>query len=215
MQDVMMPKRIETGIIDLNQRALKIRITDDVAYHEAGALFVFINDMAREIENFFEPLVKKAYDTHKALTNARKAELDKLLPAKNALNKEMIAYRAELKRKADEEEVRLREEAKQKAEEDRLMAALEAEADGDKMTAEAILDETVIVEPVKSIETPKPQGVQFRTTWDFEIIAPSLIPREYLIPDTVAIRKVVNALKDKANIPGVRIFSVTSVGRGR
>jgi len=37
------------------------------------------------------------------------------------------------------------------------------------------------------------------------------IPRKYLVPDLVAIRKVVNALGDKADIPGVTVVESISV----
>lgn len=213
--DLAIPERIETGIVDINQRAIELKIVNDATYQEAGSLFTLICDMEREIKAFMDPLVDKAHKAHKALTEARKSELDKLLPAKSALNCEMVLYRGEQRRKAEEEAIKLREAARKAEEEARLQAALEAEKDGDKATAEAILNETIIEEPVKVAEAYKPEGVQFRTTYDFEIVAKDLIPREYMIPDLVAIRKVVNALKDKCLIPGIRIIKNTSAGRGR
>lgn len=213
--DLVIPERIETGIVDINQRALELKIINDATYQEAGSLFTLMGDMEREIKAFMDPLVDKAYQTHKALTSARFQELNKLLPGKNALNRGMVAYRDEQRRKAEEEAIKLREEQKKKDEEARLQAALEAEKDGDKITAEAILNETVIAEPIKPIETPKPEGVQFRVTYDFEIVVKDLIPREYMTPDLVAIRKVVNALKEKCLIPGIRVIKHTNAGRGR
>ena len=212
---ISVPDRIETGITDINQRALTLKVVDDNTYQEAGQLFTLIGDMEREIKVFMDPLVDKAHKAHKALTEARKSELDKLLPGKNALNRGMVVYRSELQRKADEEAAKAREEQRKKVEEERLRLALEAEKDGDKVTAEAILNETIIEEPIQVAETPKPQGVQFTTRYDFEIVAKDLIPREYMTPDLVAIRKVVNALKDKCNIPGIRIIKTTSAGKGR
>jgi len=215
MQDLIVPDRIETGIQDINQRALSLQVINDDTYREAGSLFVLIGDMEKEILNFMNPLIDKAHQTHKALTNARGQELVKLLPGKNYLNKEMVKYREEQKKKAEEQAAKLREEQRKKEDELRLQAALEAEKDGDKVTAEAILNETVIVEPVKPIETPEPEGVQFRTTYDFVIVAKDLLPREYMLPDLVAIRRVVTALKEKCTIPGIRIIKHTSAGKGR
>ena len=215
MQDLIVPDRIETGIQDINQRALSLQVINDDTYREAGSLFVLIGDMEKEILNFMNPLIDKAHQTHKAPTNARGQELAKLLPGKNYLNKEMVKYREEQKKKAEEQAAKLREEQRKKEDEIRLQAALEAEKDGDKVTAEAILNETVIVEPVKPIETPEPEGVQFRTTYDFVIVAKDLLPREYMLPDLVAIRRVVTALKEKCTIPGIRIIKHTSAGKGR
>ena len=49
------------------------------------------------------------------------------------------------------------------------------------------------------------QGTTIRNRYDFEIVDPNLIPREYLLVDTTAIGKVVRALKDKTNIPGIKV----------
>ena len=50
-------------------------------------------------------------------------------------------------------------------------------------------------------------GVSFRYEWDFEIVNPAAIPREYLMPDEKKIRGIVRALKGATNIPGVRAVS--------
>lgn len=54
--------------------------------------------------------------------------------------------------------------------------------------------------------TAAPDGMGYREHWDFEIVDPSLLPREYLQPNEKAIREVVKALKGGAAIPGVRVF---------
>ena len=218
MQDLIVPDRIETGIQDINQRALSLQITNDDTYREAGSLFVLIGDMEKEILNFMNPLIDKAHQTHKALTNARGQELAKLLPGKNYLNKGMVKYREEQKKKAEEQAIKLREEQRKKEDELRLQAALEAEKDGDKVTAEAILNETVIVEPVKPIETPEPEGVSFRENWEYEIInfkvlveavAKNKVPLNVLEPNKVVLRQLINSLKENMKFPGIKIWKET------
>jgi hypothetical protein len=55
-----------------------------------------------------------------------------------------------------------------------------------------------------------------RIDWTFEITDEALVPREYLVIDTVTIARVVRATKDKTAIPGVRIIRrETIVGRSR
>ena len=51
----------------------------------------------------------------------------------------------------------------------------------------------------------------FKTVWDFEVIDPVEIPREYLQVDLVAIRKAVK--EGKRIIPGVNIFETEVVNR--
>jgi len=69
---------------------------------------------------------------------------------------------------------------------------------------------------VPDIPAPaKADGVNLRDNWTFEIVDESLIPREYLIPDEVKIRKVVVALKDKTNIPGVKAINRPIIVKAR
>jgi len=49
--------------------------------------------------------------------------------------------------------------------------------------------------------------------WSWEIVDESLVPREYLMLDEKKINKVVTAMKDKTNIPGIRVKKETSVRR--
>ena len=44
-----------------------------------------------------------------------------------------------------------------------------------------------------------------------EITDFALLPREYLIPDDSAIGKVVRALGNRTNIPGVRVYAETII----
>lgn len=63
-----------------------------------------------------------------------------------------------------------------------------------------------VVAPVVHRETPKVAGLKTREVFKFEIVDAGLLPREYLVPDEQRIRKVVNALKMDAKIPGVRVY---------
>lgn len=64
-----------------------------------------------------------------------------------------------------------------------------------------------VVAPIIEREVPKVAGLKTREVYKFEIVDASKLPREYLIPDESRIRKVVNALKADANIPGVRVYA--------
>lgn len=50
-------------------------------------------------------------------------------------------------------------------------------------------------------------GVQYREAWRFEVVDESVIPREFMSPDTAKIGATVRLLKDKTDIPGVRVWS--------
>jgi hypothetical protein len=50
-----------------------------------------------------------------------------------------------------------------------------------------------------------------RRHWAFEIVDPEAVPRLYCSPDERKIRETVEALKEAAEIPGVRVFEETKV----
>ena len=90
-----------------------------------------------------------------------------------------------------------------------LAAAIEAEKNGQKEIAQAIINTPV--QPVAVVipkDVPKLEnGPTFREVWQFEIERADLIPRAYLVPDMVKIGQVVRAMKSEANIPGIKVFS--------
>jgi hypothetical protein len=61
---------------------------------------------------------------------------------------------------------------------------------------------------------PTPAAISFRKVWKVEITDPNLVPREYLLIDTSALRKVCQATDGKAQIPGVRFVQEQSVAVG-
>lgn len=99
--------------------------------------------------------------------------------------------------------------ASQKAQEAQDQAAREAQVARAK--AESEVQEALAKSQAVEIEQPK--DVSFVEGWDFEIVDPAKLPREYLVPDVQAIRGTVKALGQGAHIPGVRIFQKTTVVR--
>jgi hypothetical protein len=63
--------------------------------------------------------------------------------------------------------------------------------------------------------TQAPQGLTFRDVWEWRVVNASVLPREYLTPDTKKIAAVVKKLGNKANIPGVEITKGTGISAGR
>ena len=59
--------------------------------------------------------------------------------------------------------------------------------------------------------TPVAQGVTVREILDFEVVDPSQIPRQFLVPDERLIRETIKSSKGLVPIPGVRIFKKSSV----
>lgn len=54
-------------------------------------------------------------------------------------------------------------------------------------------------------------GIGFGTSWTYKVTDESAIPREYLMVDHDKIRKVVQTMKEKTQIPGIKVESIRTV----
>lgn len=197
--------------------ALQIKVIDTDTYMAASSALLEIKGRMKIIDERLDPEKKKAYVAYQAWNDLIKEMKAPLLEKETHIKRELSAYDLEQERIRREEERRLQEEARKREEEARLQAAIEAEQHGEKEEAEAIINEKPAYVPpvVLPKATPKVQGISYRDNWTFRITDPNKIPREYMVPNETAIRKVVSALKDKANIPGIEVYNERIVAAGR
>lgn len=225
----------------LTTQATALAVTDAASFERASEFLKGIATYIKRVGDVLDPIVDAAHQAHKVAVRQRDALLGPAKSAKLVLGGRMATWeqeQARLRREAAEaaqrererleREARERAEAQQRrlqaeAEERRLEEAARLEAAGDTAGAERLVSEPVaapVVTPAPIFAPrpmvaapPKVEGVSFRTDWDFEIVDPALIPREYMVPDEKKIRGVVRAMRGAARIPGVRAFEkrVTSV----
>jgi len=192
-----------------------------------------------ELRKFFvEDLTRKVNEINAEFRAVRKPLEDMLEQIDGKLldwrKKEMARIEAERKK----EEERKRKEFEKEQEKLRKQAEKEAEAEK-KRLAKLELSKKEEKAELKRIEEEKAAKIEeakqddfvfddsdfkqsktvhsetgsatFKKTWDFKVIDPLKIPREYLQVDLVAIRK---AVKDGARvIPGVDIFETEVINR--
>ena len=105
------------------------------------------------------------------------------------------------------EENRLQAIAKKQAEDEAIAQAQVAQDAGQHEEAEAIISEPVAV-PIVVIPKAvvKVAGHTRRMVPKFRIINSAIIPRQYLMPNEVAIGGVIRSLKGAANIPGIEYY---------
>ena len=195
-------------------KGILIRTNED--YIKAGEILLVIKDLRKEIDSFFDPIAKKAYEAHKEVVAQKKRADAPLVEAEGIIKPRISAYLAEQERIRREEESRLREIARKEEEDRRLLDAIAAEAAGENEEAAAILDEKPMVAPVivpKSV--PKVQGISTQKRWTYRITNPALIPREFMAIDEQKIGAVVRAMKDQAKIAGVEVYSEDVIAAGR
>ncbi len=209
-------KDVAARALTVPDLARTIEIRDNESYMRAGEMLTAVKGLLKEIDAAFDPICKRAHEAHKEALNQKKRAAEPLLEAERILKKGIADYQAELERQRREEEARLREEARRREEEARLAAAIAAEKEGEKALAEEILNEPVIPAVVVSAPPPpKLAGVSSRKVWKFRIADAALVPRQYMIPDTAAIGRVVAALGPRASIPGVEIYEETVIAARR
>lgn len=194
--------------------ALRISTTEDL--EAAAELF---SDLKRERDDHERARVAEKephLEAGRAVDARWKPVLTTLDSAAAAIASKIKAFKAEMDRKAEEEQRRLR--AQQERERARLAKQAEkAEARGLTETADALIREAETMQPaiVTSAMPPRTAGLQLADNWTFVVEDEGLLPREYLVPDLVAIRRTVKALKGRTAIPGVRVFNEATVKRGR
>lgn len=191
-------------------------VSDQESYEIATSTIKAIKGLKKEVESSFDPIIKKAHDSWKESLAQKKKFTDPLDEADAILRRksadwyaEQERIRREEQRKADEEKARLEREAREKAEAEARAEADRLAAEGKNVAAQIVLETPVKIEPVKVTQVVQPapasNGVGFRESWDYTIEDVSLIPREFMVIDHAAIGKIVRAMKDKTNIPGVKV----------
>lgn len=196
---------------------------------DAERMILTLNDAEKAVRAVFDPICEAANAAHKTATTTRANALAPILAEKDRIRRECGAVQRQLE---DEAAAEARRRAAELEAEERARIASDATAQADAGDVEGALDtlkeaETVFVAP-KAVEEKVAQtsGVAYRDNWQVQYVdragkpvdSPdlSLIPVEYHMVDASAIGKVVKAMKDRTNIPGVRAFNDRQpVGTGR
>ena len=204
---------------DMARRTLSVldqarvtQVVDEQSGKRAADLLTVIKALRTQVNDTFDPIIKRAHETHKeAITQKKKIE-SPLVEAEEIVKPRIAAYQDLQEQKIRQEEERARQDAIKRAEESRLADAVAAEQVGMNETAESILEgpayaPTLIASRVGSTI----EGVSFRKLWKHKILDPRLLPEEYKMPDDKKIARVVRALREQTNIPGVHVYAESSV----
>lgn len=167
----------------------------------------------KKIGEMFDPFVAGLHALHKMAIGLRDQFLQPVVDSKNALLKQRKEWR-EAKERENKRLADAAAEALRKTQAKQLVSdAKKLEKTGDTEAA-TVLREQAATLPVPVIPVappaPKQEGSVITKRWKFTIDNPDLVPREYCVPDPKTIRKVVDGLGDKANIPGVTVTQDTS-----
>jgi len=175
---------IEANISKAELAATALVIKTDEDNTKASEMLLKIRSVGKQIKEAKEKITKPL---NEALRNARNffAPLeDKYIRAEQIVNAKLVEYKMAQDLKA------LKETAK-----------IEAKVEAGKMNFEKAAEKIEAVTPKKTVETKTGQ-VQYRTIKEVILEDESKLPREYLVPDMVKIRKVALA---GVEIAGVKV----------
>ena len=136
---------------------------------------------------------------------------EKLASAERILKSALIGYEEEQEKERREAQ-RLLDEKAEKERQSMLKKAESLREKGKEEKADILEAKSALVSaPLAQANKPQVAGQSIQTLYDFEILDPLLIPREYLLVDEVKIRKVVKALKEDTRIPGIKVITKKSL----
>ena len=211
------------------------------AHATHAGLCALKNSLDRPLEAAEKGLSRKLSDWNtQQLRLKREAEARERLRLEEEAAKLRKQQEEQARMAREREQARLKKE-----QEDRFLAeAVKREAEGDHETAELILEagaempapEPEFIPPppparlapvIMAPPTPKLEGISFREEWkwafdcghaeqlDADCENCNVVPRQYLMLRPPAINGVVKALKDKAQIPGIRVWSEQGTSKAR
>lgn len=198
---------IRTQTLECTDQAESLVVTNEAEYLCAAGFLKRVKNILKQITETFDRPIADAHAAHKSVIAAKKKHADPLTAAERTVKGKMLAWqRAETDRlEAERREV---EAAERKREEERRLAEAERlEVQGRTAEAEAVIDEPVYIPPVvMPPAAPKVAGISSRRVWKYRIVDVNLIPRQYMIPNDVAIGAVVRSMGKAMNIPGVEVY---------
>jgi len=197
-------------------QARQLKIVDAVTYGQMAEASLILRKAVKYFEDLYRPRIRQADEVVKSLRDDMRRLQHPALEAQKLCDSALVTWDNEQRRIAEQERIRLQEIQRKREEDERIELAALAEKAGMTDTAKDIL-ETPIEQPPVTVQpnVPKVTGFSFRDDWGWELEDADKIPDEFWQLDEAKIGKIVRALKETTNIPGIRVYSKrVPVGRG-
>jgi len=198
---------------NLTTQAAGFIVKDEDAFIASWALIERHDAALKKIGEWFDPFVEGLYKLHKMAINLRDQFLDPVLASKKALLAERMRYHTAQAKLKKEQADRDAETLRRQQAKDLEKEAKKLEKTGDVEAATVVREQAKTLPPPvvpAAPAVPKQAGSVLKTTWKFRVENEAIVPNEYRMVDVSKIRRVVTALGDKANIPGVKVWSETA-----
>ncbi len=209
MPEVEIVRRDEPQLpVDLIQYSQNLQITTNDQFVVATSNLQLCRLTKKNIEAYWNPLIKEASITVTHLREKRNTMLEKIESIENPIESQLHKYNEELQKQKSIEEAKSIDKYHKEQEKVKLKAEELCKQGKSEQAAELLAN--VKVPEAKIPEQPDKQGISLQKIYDFEITNPEEFVKkypEYSKPDEVKIRKVVNAHRGKIQLDYIRIFS--------
>ncbi len=194
---------------------IALAVKSPQGYREAADFLLYLKKQQKWWAEYNRPL-KQQIDQLKRAALEREREVAEPMERaeREYLKPAMMKYDQQVADQRRRDEQAAQSQLKKEREDEALARASKLEAEGKTQEAAAVVEEPIVTPAVVIPDTNKTKGISYKTDWKFEIINKDLIPRAYLKVDEVAIRGIARALKDKANIPGVKFYGEKTMAAG-
>jgi len=191
---------------------------------KSNAEYVRVAELSRALRSMKKQWVewwdtnkcKPAYRLWKTLVADRDNGVKPMDEAIGKMDSATLAWDQEQERLRKEQERVAAEAIRKQQEADAMAAAESLAASGDAEGAERVLEAACEAPPPAVViprSTPTVAGRSVRTQWIIEVVDVQKVPREYMVPDMVALGQVARALKANCKIPGTRVREVPIVSQ--
>lgn len=214
------PKEVEISIKESEAMLLnceKIEITNNDQYQRAGEYLKSVKTKSKEIEKIRTSITQPINASLSAINSFFKKPQEILQKAEIKIKKSILDFQEKEERKRKVEEARLAEIARREEEKERKRLEQIAERavnSGKIEKAEEILDIAESLHIPQQVAMPTFEaikGVSTPTNWKWKLINIEDVPRKYLKLDETKITKMVIAIKDDFDIPGIKIYSEKTI----
>lgn len=206
-------------------QARALRILDAETYGRACEFLKDVKAFRTQIADTFDPHIRRAYESHKALVREKQNAEAPLAEAERITKAALVTYDQEQERIRRAEAARIQDELRRQEEERRLCEAVELEAVGESAEAEALIEEPIVVPTVAvAPSTPKVSGIAYRETWSANVTDLAALVKYvatnpqfagFLSANMPALNAQARSLKGQLNIPGVEAMCTRDVAAGR
>jgi hypothetical protein len=209
-------------------RARSLAIDSQEALELAADELAAVKALLSEVDATFDPIVKKAFETHKEAVAQKKRHRQPLEEAELIFKGAIAGYHSRQGLLRLQEQKRLEEEARARQAEELEREIEQAEAEGASSAEVAAIiqrEEARPPAPVVAPQTVRPvAGVSMREMWAAEVTNLLSLVRYVannpqfvglLTPNMTAINGMARSLKTAMRIPGVRAYSTTGVASRR